>query len=155
MTQLDRVREAIARAKLGALLLMDDKNIYYACGFMPTDSAALITPERAWLITDSRYIEDAQRKCVKGVEVLPNSVQQPMWQTLKRLAESIAREAKRKQRTKEIEQRLEALEAEEAALNEELAARTADYTAVKEITGKLEALRSESDALYEEYETLI
>ena len=50
---------------------------------------------------------------------------------------------------------MEALEAEEASLNEELAARAADYTAVKEITGKLEALRSESDALYEEYETLI
>lgn len=72
-----------------------------------------------------------------------------------RSKEDRARDAKRKQRTKEIEERLEALEAEEAALNEELAARAADYTAVKEITGKLEALRSESDALYEEYETLI
>lgn len=72
-----------------------------------------------------------------------------------RSKEDRARDAKRKQRTKEIEERLEALEAEEAALNEELAARAADYTAVKEITEKLEALRSESDALYEEYETLI
>ena len=72
-----------------------------------------------------------------------------------RSKEDRARDAKRKQRTKEIEERLEALEAEEASLNEELAARAADYTAVKEITGKLEALRSESDALYEEYETLI
>ena len=72
-----------------------------------------------------------------------------------RSKEDRARDAKRKQRTKEIEERLEALEAEEAALNEELAARAADYTAVKEITERLEALRSESDALYEEYETLI
>ena len=72
-----------------------------------------------------------------------------------RSKEDRARDAKRKQRTKEIEERLEALEAEEAALNEELAARAADYTAVKEITEKLETLHSESDALYEEYETLI
>ena len=72
-----------------------------------------------------------------------------------RSKEDRARDAKRKQRTKEIEERLEALEAEETALNKELAARAADYTAVKEITEKLEALRSESDALYEEYETLI
>ena len=72
-----------------------------------------------------------------------------------RSKEDRARDAKRKQRTKEIEERLEALEAEEEELNEELAARAADYTAVKEITGKLEALRSESDTLYEEYETLI
>ena len=72
-----------------------------------------------------------------------------------RSKEDRARDAKRKQRTKEIEERLEVLEAEEASLNEELAARAADYTAVKEITEKLETLRSESDALYEEYETLI
>ena len=89
MTQLDRVREAVARAKLGALLLMDDKNIYYACGFMPTDSAALITPERAWLITDSRYTEDAARSCYGGVEILLNSNAQPMMQTLGRLCAEI------------------------------------------------------------------
>ena len=89
MTQLDRVREAVARAKLGALLLMDDKNIYYACGFMPTDSAALITPERAWLITDSRYTEDAARSCYSGVEILLNSNTQPMMQTLARLCAGI------------------------------------------------------------------
>ena len=89
MTQLDRVREAVARAKLGALLLMDDKNIYYACGFMPTDSAALITPERAWLITDSRYTEDAARSCYSGVEILLNSNAQPMMQTLARLCAGI------------------------------------------------------------------
>ena len=63
MSQLKRVQEAVERSGLGALLLMDDKNIYYATGFMPTDSAALITPSRAWLVTDSRYIEDAGAKC--------------------------------------------------------------------------------------------
>ena len=72
-----------------------------------------------------------------------------------RSKEDRAREAKRKQRTKEIEQRLEALEAEEVSLNEELAARAADYNAVREITQRLEELRQESDLLYEEYETLI
>ena len=89
MSQLERLQDSLEHANLGALLLLNDKNIYYATGFMPTDSAAFITRERAWLITDSRYIEDAQRKCVKGVEVLPNSVQQPMWQTLKRLADDV------------------------------------------------------------------
>ena len=47
------------------------------------------------------------------------------------------------------------MEAEEASLNEELAARAADYNAVREITQRLEELRQESDLLYEEYETLI
>ena len=89
MTQLERIQEAVGRAKLGALLLMDDRNIYYACGFMPTDSAALITPRSAWLITDSRYTEDAQRRCFAGVEVLLNSGAQPLMRTLGRLCAEI------------------------------------------------------------------
>ena len=89
MSQLERVQQSLERAKLGALLLLNDKNIYYATGFMPTDSAAFITPERAWLITDSRYTEDARCKCDKGVEILPNTVQQPMVRTLKRLADDV------------------------------------------------------------------
>lgn len=85
MSQLERIQEAAARANLAALLLMDDKNIYYATGFMPTDSAAVITPERAWLVTDSRYIEDAQKKCCKGVEVLLTTAASPLGATLKSL----------------------------------------------------------------------
>ena len=68
---------------------MDDRNIYYACGFMPTDSAELIMPRRAWLITDSRYTEDAQRRCFAGVEVLLNSGAQPLMRTLGRLCAEI------------------------------------------------------------------
>ena len=41
MTRLERLQQAVENAKLGAILLMDDKNVYYATGFMPTDSAAL------------------------------------------------------------------------------------------------------------------
>lgn len=89
MSQLERIQNAMERAGLAALLLMDDRNIYYATGFMPTDSAALITPGRAWLVTDSRYIEDAQRKCVKGVEVLLASVKSPLGATLKALSADI------------------------------------------------------------------
>lgn len=72
-----------------------------------------------------------------------------------RSKEERAREAQRRNRTKEIENRLEAIEAEETELNERLAAVAADYAKVKEITERLEALRAESDALYEEYAGLI
>ena len=57
MANTMRVKEAVARAGLDALLLMDDRDIYYATGFLPTDSAALVGAEGAWLVTDSRYIE--------------------------------------------------------------------------------------------------
>ena len=89
MSQLAKLQEAIGRAGLGALLLMDDKNVYYATGFMPTDSAALITPAKAWLVTDSRYIEDAQRKCDGGVEVVLSTSARPLGATLKSLADAV------------------------------------------------------------------
>ena len=72
-----------------------------------------------------------------------------------RSKEERAREAQKRNRTKEIENRLEAIEAKENELNERLALCAADYAKVKEITERLEALRNESDALYEEYAGLI
>ena len=66
-----------------------------------------------------------------------------------------ADEAKKAQRTREIEKRLEAIEAEEATLNASLAECAADYRKVLEISARLKELHAESDALYAEYETLI
>lgn len=72
-----------------------------------------------------------------------------------RSREERAREAKQKARIKEIEKQLEALEAEEARLNDDLVQYAADYQRVREISTRLDELRSESDALYSEYEALI
>ncbi|MDE7296548.1 MAG: ATP-binding cassette domain-containing protein, partial [Clostridia bacterium] len=66
-----------------------------------------------------------------------------------------AKETQKRTRIREIENRLEALEAEEEALNCELAANAADYTAVQKITARLNSLHAESDSLYLEYEKLI
>lgn len=70
MANTERVKEAVARAGLDAVLLMDDRDIYYATGFLPTDSAAIIARDAAWLVTDSRYIEAAQNQAAPGVEVV-------------------------------------------------------------------------------------
>lgn len=59
MTNLQNIRSGLTAAGLDALLLMDDKNIFYAIGFRPTDSALLITGDDALFVTDSRYIEAA------------------------------------------------------------------------------------------------
>ncbi len=72
-----------------------------------------------------------------------------------RSKEERAREAQTRNRIREIETRLEALEAEEAALNEQLAADASDYGKVRRITEALANLHAESDALYAEYEKLI
>ncbi len=72
-----------------------------------------------------------------------------------RSREARAEDARRKERVRTIERRLQELEQEEAALNEELIRVAADYLRVREISDRLNEVRSESDALYEEYETLI
>ena len=90
MSQLERLQSVLERSKLSALLLMDARNIFYATGFMPQDSAALITPERAWLITDSRYIEDAQKRCARGVEVLLSCAESPLIELLRSLCSGIS-----------------------------------------------------------------
>ena len=61
MTNLQNLQSGVAAAGLDALLLMDDKNIFYAIGFRPTDSALIVTRDDALFITDSRYIESATR----------------------------------------------------------------------------------------------
>ena len=72
-----------------------------------------------------------------------------------RSKEERAREAQARNRIREIETRLEAIEAEEAELNDALMANASDYKKVMEITARLNDIHTESDALYAEYEELI
>ena len=68
-----------------------------------------------------------------------------------------AEEAKRKQRVKELETRIAALEAEEAALQAAIAdpAVAADYKALGDACARLETLHAMLDSLYADYEKLI
>lgn len=45
------------------LLLTSPANVTYATGFMGDDSWAMVTPGRTYLLTDSRYTEQAQKEC--------------------------------------------------------------------------------------------
>ena len=89
MANTERVKEAVARAGLDAVLLMYDRDIYYATGFLPTDSAALVGAEGAWLVTDSRYIEAAQKQAAPGVEVLLTTRERPLGAILRELADRL------------------------------------------------------------------
>ncbi len=87
MANILRVKEAAAERGLDGLLLMDDRDIYYATGFLPTDSAALVTGDAAYLVTDSRYIEAAQRQAAEGVEVVLTTRERPLMRVLAELVE--------------------------------------------------------------------
>ena len=61
MNNIQRIQEALCRKGLDAILLTDEKNQRYATGFPFTDGAVLVGREKAWLLTDSRYIEAAEK----------------------------------------------------------------------------------------------
>ena len=61
MNNIKRIQDALARQGLDAILLTDEKNQLYATGFAFTDGAVVVGREKAWLLTDSRYIEAAEK----------------------------------------------------------------------------------------------
>ena len=61
MNNIQRIQEALGRRGLDAILLTDEKNQRYAAGFPFTDGAVLVGRKKAWLLTDSRYIEAAEK----------------------------------------------------------------------------------------------
>ena len=60
MNNIARIRQQLIARDLDAVLVTDEKNQRYAAGFPFTDGAVLVGREKAFLITDSRYIEAAE-----------------------------------------------------------------------------------------------
>ena len=80
MDHIDRIRQALDERGLDALLVTDEKNQRYAAGFPFTDGAVLVARERAWLITDPRYIEAAES--AEGVELQCTDKEHPLHELL-------------------------------------------------------------------------
>lgn len=83
MNNIERIQEILKERDLDGLLLTDEKNQRYAAGFAFTDGAVLVGRERAWLITDSRYIEAAEKAAAVGVTVWLYDRERPLMERLK------------------------------------------------------------------------
>ena len=59
MNNIAKIQKQLEDQGLDAVLITDEKNQRYATGFPITDGAVFVSRDRAWLITDSRYIEAA------------------------------------------------------------------------------------------------
>ena len=66
--RLDEFRKILKRGQ--AALITDELNIRYLCGVPFTDGMLVITPEKAYILTDSRYIEAVRREASDGFETL-------------------------------------------------------------------------------------
>lgn len=74
---LSRLREAMSAAGAEALLVSQPANVRYLSGFSsPDDGTVLVTPERALLLTDSRYTTQAGQESRLPVEVVSNADEQ-------------------------------------------------------------------------------
>ena len=82
MNQIARIREELLNRGLDAVLVTDEKNQRYAAGFPFTDGAVLVSREKAFLLTDSRYIEAAGQQA-EGVEVRLFDKERPLSELLK------------------------------------------------------------------------
>ena len=83
MNNIERIQEILKERDLDGLLLTDEKNQRYTAGFAFTDGAVLVGREKAWLITDSRYIEAAEKAAAVGVTVWLYDRERPLMERLK------------------------------------------------------------------------
>ena len=78
MNNIARIQQQLVEKNLDALLITDEKNQRYAAGFPITDGAVVVTREKAYLITDSRYIEAAEKAVDPCVTVQQFDGQHPL-----------------------------------------------------------------------------
>ena len=68
MTQLSRFQSALTALDVDCAIISSETNIRYLCGFAYTDGYLLIFPDKAYLLTDFRYIEAAKAE-VSGFDI--------------------------------------------------------------------------------------
>ena len=61
--RLRRIRRQLHRQHVELLLVSAGANVTYLTGFLGDDSWALLTPRAVYLLTDSRYTEQAVSQC--------------------------------------------------------------------------------------------
>jgi Xaa-Pro aminopeptidase len=58
------IRRELNKKKIDCLIVTRPANVTYTTGFMGDDSWAIITKRAVYLLTDSRYTEQAQKECI-------------------------------------------------------------------------------------------
>lgn len=69
MQRIQIIQNQLRKNKYSAVLISKSQNIYYLCGFAGTNGRLLITPKKAVLITDFRYLCSARKQIPKQVEI--------------------------------------------------------------------------------------
>ena len=70
MNNIKRIQAKLCEKDLDAVLVTDEKNQRFAAGFPFTDGLVLVTRSEAFLLTDSRYIEAANKTVPDFVQTM-------------------------------------------------------------------------------------
>jgi Xaa-Pro aminopeptidase len=62
--RIKSIRRELNKKKIDCLVITKPANVTYTTGFMGEDSWAVITRRAVYLLTDSRYTEQAQKECI-------------------------------------------------------------------------------------------
>lgn len=84
MSNIKKIQAEMAANGISCLLLSHEADRQYACGYDTSDGSVLIFENKAFFITDSRYIEVA-RETVKDAQVILSSTENKEREILKRL----------------------------------------------------------------------
>ena len=68
--RVQAVRRLMKKKNINCLLLTKPANVTYLTGFLGYDAWAVVTPTNTYLLTDSRYIEQAEKECVRCKPIL-------------------------------------------------------------------------------------
>ncbi len=67
------IRRELKKNKIDCFLMTKPANVTYTTAFMGADSWAMITKNQVYLLTDSRYTEQAQKEC-RGCKIVERDV---------------------------------------------------------------------------------
>jgi len=84
--RIKAIRRRLSGKKIDCLIVTKPANVTYTTGFMGDDSWAVITTRAVYLLTDSRYTEQAQKECI-GCWIIQrtNSLAEAVAKLLKKL----------------------------------------------------------------------
>lgn len=71
MTRLAKLQARLVERQLDALLVTNLFNLRYIANFTGTTGVAVVTPTKAFFITDARYTQQAAKQCV-GFDIIEN-----------------------------------------------------------------------------------
>lgn len=70
MQRIKRLQKLISSKKIEAFLITHRPNLKYLCNFGGTRGMCLITPKKAFFLTDARYFEEVKKILPRGVKAI-------------------------------------------------------------------------------------